>query len=400
MNYNTLSTVAVAIVTTNLYLIILTLFLVNEELMVRVGYKLLALFAVFTALRLIFPIELPFTKTVHLPRFLSYVMVFLGHSILSVNGYRISLWAIFKWIWFIGIVLGLVRYAVSYFKSYRFITLCGKDLTHTEPYASIMNNICDEVNRRNRFRVIEVPGIDSPMLFGAFSPKILIPSDYDIPDDSLYYILRHEMTHHFKHDLMLKHVIKFITIGYWWNPFCILLNYYTDVILEMRIDSTITHTDTVRTTQYMKCLIDASEHAAEKASVPNNISMGFIPIGHKDLHRRFYMLKNNQVKPERSLNVLLLLAVLSVYILSYVFIWEGYVLPSNENPLFPVENNDLLLPSSDIGFFIQKEDGTYDLYYSGKYYETTDSLEYYTDDIPVYTIDNCPFPITGEPSAD
>lgn len=396
MTYSTLSTVTIAIVTTNLFLIILTLFLVNEELMVHAGYKLLALFAVFTALRLVLPIELPFTKTVRLPIFLSYVMVLLQHHILSVNGYPVSLWNILKWIWFAGTIFGLIRYVISYFKSYRHIVLCGKDLTHTEPYNIITNNICGEIHRRNRFRVIEMPEIDSPMLFGALSPRILIPSDYDMPDESMYYILKHEITHHFNHDLLLKHAIKFITIAYWWNPFSILLNYYTDVILEMRIDSNITSSDSLRTAKYMKCLIDASAQAAEKASVPNQITMGFLPIGRKDLHRRFYMLRNNQIKRNISLNLFLFLTVFSIYLLSYMFIWEGYLHPNDYLPLFPVEYDHLLSPTSDTGFFIQNDDGTYDLYLDNKYIETTDSLEYYSDDIPVYTLDNCPFPIERE----
>ena len=393
MTYSTLSTVTIAVVTTNLFLIILTLFLVNEELMVQAGYKLLALFAVFTALRLVLPIELPFTKTVRLPIFFSYVMALLEHHILSVNGYPISLWNIFKWIWFAGAMLGLAKYAVSYFKSYRHIVLCVKDLTHTEPYSIITNNICGEIHRFNLFRVIEMPGIDSPMLFGAFLPKILIPNDYDMPDESMYYILKHEITHHFNHDLLLKHAIKFITIAYWWNPFSILLNYYTDVILEMRIDSNITSSDSLRTAKYMKCLIDASAQAAEKTSPQNQITMGFLPIGRKDLHRRFYMLRNNQTKRDLSLNLFLFLAVLSIYLLSYMFIWEGYLLPSNDFPLFPVESDNLLTPTSDSVFFIQNDDGTYDLYLDNICIETTDSLEYYLDDIPVYTIDNCPFHI-------
>lgn len=393
MIYSTISTVAMAVITTNLFLIILTLLLVNEELMIRVGYKLLALFVVFTALRLVLPIELPFTKTMYLPTFCTYVVLLFTHHLLSINGYPISLWNIFTWIWIAGTIFGIARYTISYFKSYHHIVLCGKELTHKEPYCIITDDICNELHRRNYLRIIEMPGLNSPVLFGILSPKILIPTNFDMPNETLYYILRHEIGHHFNHDLLLKNAVKLITIIYWWNPFCILLNYHTDVILEMRIDRDIISDDSVRTANYMKCLIDASDHVVKRTVVPKNVTMGLLPIGHKDLQRRFYMMQNNQIKHKRTLNLMLFLAVLSVYLFSYMFIWEGFVLPKDDLLLFPVESDNLLTPLYESSYFIQNENGTYDLYFDNEYFETTDSLRYYSEDIPVYTRENCPFPI-------
>lgn len=73
----------------------------------------------------------------------------------------------------------------------------------------------------------------------------------------------------------------------------------------------------------------------------------------------------------------LLLSLILLFLLSYVYIFEASSI-SNEEAAGSVE------PTAENSYFIENEDGLYDFYLNGTYIETTDSLQYYPDDIPIH----------------
>lgn len=385
-----LSTVMMAILTTNAFMILMTLCLVNEKFLVRVGHRLLAFFVAFTSLRFVLPIELPFTITLKLPMVLSQVITKCHDRLFLLNGQSISLWQIFKNIWLVGFIVGMIAHIITYYYSSRHIVLYGKELTNTDPYQKILTRICQNKNKKNCFRIIELPGLDVPALFGILHPRILIPSNFKVTEKQLTYILRHEATHHFNHDILLKNIIKIITLAYWWDIFSWLLRRQTDVILEMRIDDSLTMADASITQEYMQCLINISERASGKKLLPGNLTIGILPSGYKDLKRRFQLMMNNQNKTKNRWTIHLLGIGLILYFSSYAIVLEAYLPPSEFVPqdLATFEEyapSDLFFPSSDNSYFIANEDGTYDYYINGNCLETVDSLDYYSDNIPVYT---------------
>ena len=388
-----LSTVIAAVITTNIFLISLTLCLSNKRLMLGAGYRLLALFVLFTVLRLALPFEFPFTITVQLPKFIPPIVSLCRVQLCAIGGLSISLWTLLLLIWAAGTAFGIIRYVISYCKTCYLIILYGKELTHKSPYKELLERICRERKRRNRFRVIELPGLDSPELFSILSPRILVPEKFELPEQNLYYILRHETSHHFHHDLLLKMFVKLITLVYWWDPFCRKFNEQTDAILEMRVDDTLTLMDTQYTGEYMRCLIAADEFAIRSKFLPDEFTLGLLPRKRSDILKRFIMMRHNQLTPRPVLNTLLVLMTLSIYLLSYVFIGEPFNHP--EDSLFPPvemqdEQKEVLPLSPEDCYFIDNGDGTYDLYFYDEYLDTINTLEYYNKNIPVYTEENRP----------
>lgn len=390
-----LSTVMMAVLTTNAFLILLTLCLVNEKFLVHAGHRLLALFVAITTLRFVLPIELPFAITMKLPMVLSQVITKCHDRLFLFSGQSISLWQFFKLIWLVGFIVGIIAHIITYYYSSRHIVLYGKELTDTDPYHNILDRICESKNKKNVFRVIQLPGLDVPALFGILHPRILIPEDFNVTEKQLTYILQHEATHHFNHDILLKNIIRMITLAYWWDIFSLLLNRQTDVILEMRIDDSLTMEDVSITREYMQCLIDISERAAKKKLLPSSLTMGILPSGYKDLKRRFRLMVSNQNRPKAKWTILLVGIVICIYLFSYAIILEAYLPPSEFVPqdLSTFEEyapDDLIFPSSENSYFIDNKDGTYDYYINGNYFETVNTLEYHPDDIPVYTKGNAP----------
>lgn len=381
LNYS-FSTVLMAVISSNLMLVLITVFFINKKIMVNMGYKLLALFIGLTVLRFLFPFEVPFTTTISLERFrfLSMVISQIRRPLYHLGEFDFSVWNIFQVIWILGILYHLVKYIREHRKAKYFILANSLDSTHEEPYTTLLDRICAERKQRNCFKVLTVSGINKPMLYGIFSPCVLIPESIELSQEDLYYSLVHETAHHFHHDLLIKKLIRFIAILYWWNPICYILIGKVDVILEMRVDNVITSAgpDVVR--HYLHSLFEIGERAAdaEACKLSQSVSLSLLSDTDGELTQRYYMMMADTQKKSVLINIGVLALVILVYTTSYLYIFEAkYVHAEAEATSIG--------QSADIMYAVQKEDGTYDIYYKGIYTENTASLEYFSSDIPIYT---------------
>lgn len=390
-----MSTLLMAVITTNLLLILLSLLLCNKYLMVGAGSKILALFPFFVLLRFILPIEFPFTRNIYLPVSVSQIVAMLHNPLFVLGGHSVSLWMMFQWVWGIGFLCGMIKYIWDYRKARQYITLYGKVITDKEPYHKLLAQICQEQKRRkNPFVVLEIPGIKVPMLFGIFVPYILVPENFSLSERDTYFILRHEASHHFHHDLLLKSLIRVITLIYWWDPFCILLNRQTSIILEMRVDSSLTLTDIDATIAYMNCLLEVSQYSECQTPLTKDFTMPLLRVKQSDLKKRYFMLCNNQEKHKRAMVVLLCLALISIYVLSYTFILEIYCNPNIDisvSSQTPTNDTEIFKMTDGVDYYcIDNGDGTYDIYYDNCYLLTESSLEGYPKDMVIYSKEDCP----------
>lgn len=396
-----IATTMMSVITTSLLMVILTLCLINRRLLLEIGYKLLAIFVLFTTLRFALPFDFPFTVTIPLPHSLSYIIASLHDKSFLIGKQSVSAWTLFKCIWLCGAVLGIIYLIFTYFIKRYDIVLCGKELTDTSPYKELVDRICKEQHKKNNFRVIEYPYTSSPALFGIIHPKILIPENVSWTEEDCYYILGHEMSHHFHHDLLLKCVIKLITLIYWWNLLGILLNHETDVILEMRVDNSLTHNNADRTSDYLHCLLEFVEHPPTKGKkLPSYLTMNLQLLNQSDFNKRYHLLLNNQAKHSVALNVILFGTALCLYLSSYKFVFEAYDISDKIiSPDAIPDFDTFLVPTNNSTYLIDNGDGTYSSYMDGFYLETTDSPDYYPAGTPIYTPDTAPsFPDSDVPT--
>lgn len=63
----------------------------------------------------------------------------------------------------------------------------------------------------------------SPILVGIFKPMIVLPI-YEIPDDELALIIKHELTHYKKKDLWIKSAMIIAIMLHWYNPLIYFLH--------------------------------------------------------------------------------------------------------------------------------------------------------------------------------
>lgn len=376
MDYS-ISTVYMTILTSNLLLVLIALFFRKDKVMVNLDYRLLAVFACITFLRFLFPFEFPFTKTVFLPKILSLIVVLFRHPFFYVWGYGITLWNLLEVVWLVGGVIFTVRYVKEIRMLKRYILLKGKKPAKSEQCKAMLDEICMAYKKKNRFRILEIENLNSPKLYGIRKPYILLPANLSFSDEDMFFILSHEALHHFNRDIVLKVIVRIMSIVYWWNPACHELNTQANLLLEMRVDDNVVEaSDKKKTAQYLGCLLSLAEQC-HKQNSSDTLTLSFSQLDKKVLTKRFEMLMRRTMPRNQALNIAITVAILFIYVLSYFYTFEAtYQTPEVAATISITKDNS---------YFIQNEDGTYDLYYTDIYFETVTSLEYFRDDVPVYT---------------
>lgn len=371
------STLYMAIIASNVLLILLTFCFRSKKIMINAGYKLLSFFLICTLLRFLLPFELPFTKTVSLPEWISSLITWVRHPLFHIGEWKFRLWTLLLFIWFLGFGVKLVKYIRLQQQTRYTILSHSLNATDKEPFKHLIQQICTERKRKNVFQVFTVSGMDTPRLYGIFKPCILIPETLELSEKDWYYVLAHEASHHFHKDLLIKLLIRIVDMIYWWNPFCRILVRQTDTILEMRIDDKITTSDHETIKSYLSCLIQVREHAEALLTLSANVTIPFFSADDDIIEKRFTMLTASSKHKNHAVNVALLLVVVSINLLSYAFILEAYYIS-------PEDNESTMNVTEDSFYAILRDDNTYDIYYNGFFLENTDSLEYHTG-IQVYT---------------
>lgn len=370
------SSVFIAILGCNILLIFLALLLQNQNIMLRMGFKLIQIFIVLTIFRFLFPLELPFTINIYYPETISELLSIFLYKKFSLLGITFYIWNILEVIWGIGFLIHLFQYLKTKYSLYRFIQKHGTKVNSEEPYASLLPKICQEKNIHKTIHIIKLPMIQSPMVSKFLTYYICIPENLCLDTTELTYTLCHETSHIKHHDLMVKTLIQMICMIYWWNPFCYLLKKQTDLLCELRVDQSVINNQKEKGA-YLRCLIKVMEQIENEPSIHKYNGISLSSKSKTVMQKRFnFIIQSESAKPHPFLK-LLLIPICVIYLFSLIFIFE----PSSVDPETERTTDEL---SSNMTYMIQKSDGTYDVYYNGIFLENTDSLEYYPEDCKIY----------------
>ena len=376
MVHYSFSTILMTFIASNLIIVLITVCFRCEKILLSIGYKLAAVFLVLTVLRVLFPFELPFAKNVYLPVLLSLLVGTIRHPFWELGRISISLWFLFEITWIAGFLVNLYRRHQKNRSVRIYCNRYGIDVTNKEPYVSILANVCG--NRKNHFRVLIVPGIDSPTLLGFFHPCILLVQGQDLTPEELYYTFRHETFHHYHHDILTKCGTNLLCMFYWWNPACSKLQKQMDKVLEMRIDDNVVSNNRQAVNPYLSTMIHVLE--APRPVMPAlslGISASLTQEQATELQQRFSMLCKRRERAHWPLFLALFAVMVGIYLGSYVFILEAHY-----DPQRTLTSETIATP--DDFYAIINDDGTYSIYQGSLFIEKTDSLEYYPHNIIVY----------------
>lgn len=157
-------------------------------------------------------------------------------------------------IWVSGVV---AVFAYQMFMHYRFTKAVNRwgEKLETPKILSILENEKKETGVVAELSVYQCQFITSPLLLGLRNSKILLP-DMELSQDELSMIIRHELIHFRRNDILVKFIILLATALHWYNPVIWFASKAISLQCEISCDNeTMINTDMVQRQQYSETLI-------------------------------------------------------------------------------------------------------------------------------------------------
>jgi beta-lactamase regulating signal transducer with metallopeptidase domain len=139
-------------------------------------------------------------------------------------------------IWLLGAALHFGWFIIAYLRFSRKIRKTG-----VRPHSKDME-VFIKLRGNTRVRLSCNPYINTPMLIGFLSPCIVIPHLAFTPNGmkpELIHILRHELTHYRRRDLLYKWVAVLVSSLHWFNPLMILVRREISRACELSCDEAL-----------------------------------------------------------------------------------------------------------------------------------------------------------------
>ena len=371
-----ISSVNMAILVSNLFIIFLFLIFRNRKIMFRLGLPLLVGFAILICVRMIFPVELlPISHNVYLPDLLTTIVGETRRTRFFHD--TVSWWNILELVWICGILYSSLKYFNRNHAFRKYVKKHASALSESSIQMRVFTQIKLETTKKGiqKMQLLALPLLKSPIIYGLWKPFILIPNTLELSETEWRYVLLHEVNHYRHKDLYIKFLLHIICIIYWWNPFCRFLKNDTDTILEMRIDQTLADTPAHKV-EYLSCLLKTASYQIE-----NPVSIPDFSINFCDsvLVQRFDSItKNNKRQDSYTFKITFLFFAIFLYLGSYFITFESNYFPAD---LF---TDDIIIPTEDNCFVIECPDGQYDFYLYGEYIETLPNKEHCIIGITTY----------------
>lgn len=213
---------------------------------------------------------------------------------------------ILAYLWLIGAIAIMLLNVARYVKLNIKIRKNGKIIFCPE--------ISEYTNRKINVRVWK--SIASPFMTGVFKPTLILPKT-ELSSEQLHNILRHEMTHFRRHDILYKWFAEFVKCVHWFNPMAWYVSKQIATECEISCDMTVTkNMSGSEEMSYINTILSLLPTGKSK-QLPLTTQMA---SSKKILKRRFIMIKN---KKTTSKFMSVISAVIAVVMLSATVFASG-----------------------------------------------------------------------------
>lgn len=117
------------------------------------------------------------------------------------------------WVWLAGAVLLLLWHLVGFLRFKTYLRRWAKPM---EP-PHFLPDLTRELGLAQPVRLLTCPGVKGPMMTGLFAPTVILPEELP-PREDLWFILRHELTHFRRRDILYKTLLLCANLVHWFNP--------------------------------------------------------------------------------------------------------------------------------------------------------------------------------------
>lgn len=300
--------------------------------------------------------ELPFTKVIPSYRLLPAIQQAVREPFGALH---LSFRDLFVLVWMLVALLLLIRLALQISQQNEAVLHLRQ---HTVPAATAMAEaLCQEAGISRRCAAVVLPGLDSPAVYGFFSPTVLLP-DMEFSEEQLRYILLHELSHFRNHDAWLKLFTSVFKALFWWNPLVYLLDKNLDYALELRCDACATdRLSQEQKIEYGEAVLDlVKRRQALRTDRPDLVFSLDGRLSRKVISSRMELVFSPNML-RKKLSPLLAAAVVLILLLSYSFVIQpSGGLPPEEDLVGTFE------PDFENAYILHTAEDNYELYVEGE----------------------------------
>ncbi len=348
----------------------------DNKVILQLDTRFLLICMAIILCRMLIPIESPLTNNIAVRKIYPSVYRFLRQRIGTEFYGGMTILTLMKLIWLVVAIIFLARLFYSYISICRRIKKYGK--IRDGQVKGLLDKVSQQYGYKKKVQLAHMEEGLTPCIFGILHPYILIP-DIEVTENELEYIFAHEMGHYHRGDLLLKLLCEIFKAVYWWNPFsyvlCILIAQAQEINVDFSIMRRMPRENIL---EYSSCLIKL-RRKQQKQKREERWLMGFQKESTFLLTKRIELMMNNldiSVKKTVQSIILSIMMVGLIAVCPNVISFEAYNIPEQDI------DDSVGLREDDKIFYLENEDGTYEIYINGKSY----SLEGESvKDIPVYS---------------
>jgi len=189
------------------------------------------------------------------------------------NTSDVSLWQIGFAVWLCGMLIFLAYHIIKHLRFMKMIKRWREEITDRQ-ILSLYENIKSEMGITRHIPLYLCP-FGSPMLIGFIKPQIFLPTN-DLAQDELRFILRHELVHYRRRDLLYKYLLVTATAVHWFNPVIYLMARAINMLCEVSCDAEVVQSADIDTRQsYSEALIGVVKYQSKfKTALSTNFYGG------------------------------------------------------------------------------------------------------------------------------
>lgn len=216
--------------------------------------------------------------------------------------FRLTLPLALTAIYVLGVIVMLVYHLTRHVRFMRYIRRWKKPVTE-EHIQAVYTRIRAQMGLRREVPICICPAADSPMVAGVFRPCLLLP-DEKLNETELNLVLRHELTHVKRCDLLTKALQTAALCLHWFNPLVHVMNHAMNYACEASCDESVVRDADMDERQYYSETIIAV--IRRQSRLRTALSTSFYG-GKKGMKNRILTIMDPRV---RRLGALLLIPVL------------------------------------------------------------------------------------------
>ena len=234
-------------------------------------------------------------------------------------------WNIAASLWLVGTAIFIVYHGIKHCRCMNMIRRWSDSITDKRAL-SLFESLKSEMGISKHIPLYICECVDSPMMIGVIKPRILLPT-VELAQDELCFILKHELVHYKRKDLLYKGLVLIATTFHWFNPVVHLISMEINNLCETSCDSEVVkNMDADMRLSYSETIIGVAKY---QSKLKTTLSTNFYG-GRKGMSKRISSIMDMK-KKRMGLAVICMVSVLTI--------GTGFVVAANSNTQGVADNH-------------------------------------------------------------